>query len=97
LRRLTKSGGPTTTSTQTPQSGAETRTFSADGFLTVAYNGNAQPRVNYQFASSTITITASGTATKLAVSELTATRLVYTQAIESRDDNHRVTSTFLRD
>ena len=91
-----KAGGPTTVSTQTVQVGKETRSFSADGFMQVAYDGVAQPKVNYQFADSKITVFQAFTVTMLEVGELTAKRLVYTQAQESTDHRYRLTTTFTR-
>ena len=96
IETIPKDGRPATTSIQTVQVGVETQTFSADGFLTVYYDGIAQPKVNYQFANATITVTTSGNTATLAVSELTANRLVYTQAIESSDNRYRITTTFTR-
>jgi PBP1b-binding outer membrane lipoprotein LpoB len=96
IETMPKDGRPATTSIQTVQTGVETQTYGTDGFLTVSYDGVAQPKVNYAFANATITLTRLNNTATLAVGELTANRLVYTQATESTDNRYRITTTLTR-
>ena len=89
-------GRPAIVSTQTVHAGNETMTFGADNLMYVAYDGVAQPKVGYQFTNATITYFLPGRTTTVAVSELTAKRMLYTQANEMGGQHTRVTTTYTR-